>query len=515
MTADHILAIDVGTQSVRALLFDLSGKLAAKAQVPFEPYHAEQPGWAEQRPEYFWERLCDACQKLWSESTVPKSAVAGVALTSQRGTVINVDSAGKPLRPAMVWPDSRRTTGEPALGGMWGAIFTAIRMTETIAYIQAEAEANWIRTHQPDIWQKTHKYLLLSGYLTYRLTSRFVDSVGCQVGYLPFDYKKLQWSGGRDWKWQAIPMRPDILPELVPPSGLLGEITPEAAAATGIPAGLPMIAAAADKACEVIGSGSLTSNIGCLSFGSNATINITYQKYVEAIPLIPPYPAALPGAYTTEIQVPRGYWMVSWFKQEFAHLEREIAEKTGAAPETLFDDLVNATPPGADGLILQPYWAPGLRIPGPEARGAIIGWTNVHTRAHLYRAILEGLAYALREGKERCEKRGGIPVTELRVTGGGSQSDAALQLTADIFGLTASRVENFEASGLGAAIDAAVGLKLHPNFETAIAAMVRRTRTFEPNRSTQALYDDLYHNVYQPMYGKLSPLYKALQAILR
>jgi sugar (pentulose or hexulose) kinase len=507
----HILAIDVGTQSVRALLFDLDGKLATKAQIPFEPYHAKKSGWAEQRPEYFWEKLAEACQKLWQTTSIPKSEIAGVALTTQRGTVINVDSEGRPLRPAIVWPDERRTHGLKPVGGMWGVAFKLIRMTETIAYIQAEAEANWIRTHEPEIWQKTHKYLLLSGYLTYRLTNRFVDSVGCQVAYIPFDYKNLAWSGPRDWKWEAIPIRPDILPDLVPPAGMLGEITPQAAEATGIPVGLPVIAAAADKACEVIGSGSLEPHIGCLSFGSNATVNITYKKYIEAIPLIPPYPSAIPGLYSSEIQVPRGYWMVSWFKKEFALLETQLAAERGLDPENLFDELVYSTPPGADGLILQPYWSPGLRIPGPEARGAIIGWTNVHTRAHLYRAILEGIGYALREGKERCEKRSGVPVTELRVIGGGSQSDAALQLTADIFGLPASRIENYEASGLGAAIDAAVGLKLHPDFETALGAMVRQTRTFEPDTNRHKLYDGLYHNVYQPMYDDLRLRYKAIQ----
>ena len=114
------------------------------------------------------------------------------------------------------------------------------------------------------------------------------------------------------------------------------------------------------------------------------------------------------------------------------------------------------------GLVLQPYWSPGVRVPGPEAKGAVIGWGDVHTRAHLYRAIIEGLAYALREGAERTTKRTGVPITELRVSGGGSQSPAAIQLTADIFGLPTSRPHTHETSGLGAAIDAAVGLGLHP-----------------------------------------------------
>jgi len=213
------------------------------------------------------------------------------------------------------------------------------------------------------------------------------------------------------------------------------------------------------------------------------------------------------------VQVYRGYWMVNWFKQEFGLREQRLAEERGIDPEALFDELVNQVPPGAMGLMLQPYWSPGLRMPGPEAKGAIIGFGDVHTRAHIYRAILEGLAYALREGKERTEQRSGIPMTELRVSGGGSQSDAALQLTADIFGLPTARPHLYETSGLGAAIDAAVGLGLYPSFDAAVAEMTRVGRVFEPNPTTRGLYDELYHRVYQQMYRRLRPLYEEIRDI--
>lgn len=511
--ADHVLSIDNGTQSVRALLFDLKGNLVAASRVVLEPYFSEHPGWAEQHPEYFWDSLCQACQKLWAATDVPKEAVAGVALTTQRATAVNVDRDGKPLRPAIVWLDLRRTEGLRPVGGLWGLAFKVARVSDTVAYLQAEAEGNWIRTHQPDVWDRTHKYLLLSGYLTYRLTGRFIDSVGCQVGYIPFDYKGLRWASRLNWKWRALPMDPALLPDLVPPGDLLGEITPEAAEATGIPAGLPLVAAAADKACEVIGAGCLEPHIGCLSYGTTATINTTHDRYIEIIPLIPPYPSAVPGRYSLELQILRGFWMVSWFREEFAHLEQEIAERRGIEPEALFDELVDQVPPGSMGLLLQPYWSPGIKVPGPEAKGAIIGFGDVHTRAHLYRAILEGLAYALREGKERTEKRTRVPITELRVAGGGSQSDAALQLTADIFGLPAARPHLHETSGLGAAIDAAVGLGLHDGFDTAIGEMTRLGRVFEPDPETREIYDGLYHRVYRRMYRRLKPLYEQIRDI--
>jgi sugar (pentulose or hexulose) kinase len=503
---ENLLAIDNGTQSVRALVFDPRGNLLYKARVPIEPYYSTAPGLAEQDPLVFWWAVCEACKNLWQQG-VDRFSLAAVALTCQRSTMINVDREGKPLRPAIHWLDQRRTEGLKPLGGLWGAAFALAGASGTVAYLQAEAEANWLRKNQPEIWRATYKYLFLSGYLTYRLVGRFVDSVGCQVGYIPFDYKTQTWEASWGWKWQAVPVEPGMLPELVPAASPLGAITPEASMDTGIPVGLPLIAAAADKATEVLGAGCLDPHIGCVSYGTTATINTTHKKYIEVIPLIPPYPAAVPGQYSFEIQIFRGYWMVTWFKQEFGLREQKLADERGVEAETLFDDLVRAVPPGSDGLVLQPYWSPGLRFPGPEARGAMIGFSDVTTRAHVYRAILEGLAYALREGAERTEKRSGVKITELRVAGGGSQSEAALQLTADVFGLPASRPHLYEASALGAAMDAAVGAGLHPDFATAIREMTRVRDTFEPDAKAHARYDELFHGVYKRMYSRLQPLY--------
>lgn len=513
MSAEHLLAIDSGTQSTRALIFDLQGNLVARSRVVIEPYYSTAPGLAEQDPEVWWKALCDACQQLWSMPGVDKAKIAGVSLTTQRSTIINVDKEGKPLRPAIHWLDQRRTPGLKPVGGVWGALFKVAGMTETVKYLQAEAEGNWLQHNQPEIWAKTHKYLQLSGYLTFRMTGIFSDSVGCTVAYIPFDYKKHDYAGKLDWKWQAVPVSREILPDLVKPAEQLGLITPEAAAATGIPEGLPLIAAAADKACEVIGAGCLEPAIPCLSYGTTATINTTLDRYVEAIPLIPPYPSAVPGSYSLEIQIYRGFWMVSWFKREFGMNEQRLASERGVETEELFDDLVKSVPPGSLGLTLQPYWSPGLKVPGPEAKGAIIGFGDVHTRAHLYRSILEGLAYGLREGAERTSKRTKVPIQEIRVAGGGSQSDAALQLTADIFGLPATRPHVYETSGLGAAIDLAVGLKLHPDFATAVREMTHKGKTFEPIAENRKIYDELYNRVYLKMYERLKPLYDEIRDI--
>jgi sugar (pentulose or hexulose) kinase len=513
MRADLVLAIDVGTQSARALIFDPHGALVQKASVAIEPYFSPHPGWAEQHAELFWDSLCQACHKLERKGGFDRERIAGLALTTQRATVVNVDASGIPLRPAIIWLDQRSTQNLQPVGGLWGALFRLAGARDTVAYLQSEAEANWIATHQPKIWEKTHKFILLSGYLTYKLVGRFVDSVACQVGYIPFDYKALRWARKWDWKWRAIIMDEDKLPELVPPAGQLGQLTQEAAEATGLAPGLPVIAAAADKATEVLGAGCLDPHVGCLSYGTTATVNTTHQKYFEVIPLIPPYPAAVPKAYSLEVQIFRGFWMVNWFRREFGLKEELLAEEQNAVPEELFDDLVDQVPPGSMGLVLQPYWSPGLKVPGPEAKGAMIGFGDVHTRAHIYRAILEGLAYALREGMERTVKRTKVPITELRVAGGGSQSNAAMQVTADVFGLPAARPHVYEASGLGAAIDAAVGLGLYSDFDTAVKEMTHLGDVFEPAPAAHRIYDELYRRVYCEMYRRLKPLYDEIRDI--
>jgi len=503
MSNDLLLAIDNGTQSIRALLFDSSGNLLGKSKVDLQPYYSTEPGWAEQSADYYWKCLGQACQQLWQETGIDRSRVRGVALTTQRGSIIHVDKDGKPLRPAIIWLDQRRTE-LPKITGPWGW---------AIQHLREQSEVNWVAQEQPEIAQNAHQVLLLSGFLTYKMTGRFADSRSSCVAYLPFNYHTQAWAGPRHWMWKALSVRREQLPELVDPGQILGHITRAASEYTGIPEGLPMIAAGADKACEALGCGGLTKEIACLSYGTTATINTTSTGYQEITRLLPAYPAAIPSHYNHEVMIYRGFWMVNWFKQEFAELERQRAKHLGVATESLFDEHLNSVPPGSMGLMLQPYWTPGIREPGLEAKGAVIGFGDVHRRAHLYRAIIEGLAYALRQGKERIEKRTRTRITQLRVSGGGSQSDAVMQMTADIFGMPAERPHTWEASGLGAAMACAVGLGMHKDFPSAVAAMTRTGSVFIPNPDAMQLYERLYQEVYLGMYNKLRPLYQKIREI--
>lgn len=513
MPSSYLLAIDVGTQSTRAIVFDATGALLAKAQVAHDPVTvAPQPGWAEQDPELYWQAIVSACQSLWVQGIKPED-IAGLALTTQRATMICTDQQGRPLRPAISWLDQRECTTQPVMSLKWRAAFAVIGATPLIRHAQRQAECNWLAQHEPALWHDTAKFLFLSGWLSHRLTGEFVDSVGSQVGYLPFDYKRQQWAAPSDFKWQAFAITRDQLPRLVAPGQVMGALTSAAASELGLPLALPVVAAGADKACEVLGCGAVEPLTAQLSFGTSATINTTQSRYVEVQRLSPAYPAAMPGHWNTEIQINRGFWMVSWFKREFAHRETALAQERGVAVESLFDELVKSVPAGALGLTLQPYWSPGVRDPGPEAKGAIIGFGDVHTRAHFYRAILEGLVYGLRAGREQIEKKLGRKINRLIVAGGGSQSDAAMQITADVFNLVAERPAIYETSALGAAINCAVGLGLHADHASAVRAMCKPGQQFTPNPEAARTYEALYRGVYRELYPRLKPLYLRIRKI--
>ena len=510
---DLLLAIDQGTQSVRAMLFDRAGEMVAKSQVHITPYYSRAPGWAEQDCDYFWANLCHATRELWLAHPGLRERVAAMAVTTQRAVVVLLGADREPLRPAIIWLDQRRTRRHAPLPLWLETGLRIARQRRTVHFVQSKAECNWLAADEPEVWARTRHFVFLSGWYNLKLTGRLGDAVGSQVGYVPFDARRGDWAGPWHFKWKLVTLGREMLPDLVPCGGSMGQVTAAAAAETGIPEGLPVYAAAADKACEVLAAGAWTPDIAVLSYGTTATIATCNDRYVEPIPFIPPFPAAAPGRFTSELMVQRGYWMVNWFKEQFGAREVLEAERQGVAPEVLFERMLEATPAGNMGLMLQPFWNPGVKIPGPEAKGAMIGFGDVHDRAHMYRAIIEGIAYALREAAERLERRNGAPISRLRVTGGGSQSDAVMQITADVFGRPTERPHTREASGLGAAINAAVGAGFYPDHATAQKHMSRPGRLFEPRLDAARLYDRLFREVYVKMYPRLAPLYRAIRHI--
>jgi len=514
MTKTNILSIDIGTQSVRAIVFDCEGNLLDMGKaVYYTPYNSPKPGYAEQHPNFYFEKLTEACSILWRNNKVKSDSVASLCVTSQRGTVINLDKFGTPLRPAIVWLDQRRADVLPSLKFPFNLAFKLPVLNGIMDYVRSEAEINWIKQHELEIWEKTEHYLLLSGYINHKLTGEYVDSTACQVGYIPFDYKNHKWHDLKHWKWDAMAVKPGTLPTLYLPGEQMGVVIKETSEILGIPQGTPVIAGASDKACEVLGCGCLTENQACIGFGTTATINVNSKKYIEPLMLIPPYPSAEKNAYNLEIQTYRGFWMVTWFKEQFAHPESIEAKDLGITVEELLDRMAEKVPAGSYGLTLQPYWSPGLRFPGPEARGSIIGFGSIHEKQHMYRALLEGLVYSKRHGKERIEKKTKVKIDELTVCGGGSKSNLVMKIVADVFNISAIRPVVLETSSLGAAIIGAIGVRLHGSIKDGVKEMVKQGDIFEPCKKNVEKYDKLYKNVYMKQYSKLCPLYKSMKKI--
>lgn len=512
VSGEVILAIDAGTQSVRAAFVDGAGEILGFHQIAIQPFVSPQPGWAEQDPEYLWRALCDAVSGLTSAHPALTTRMAAATLAVQRLTMVNVDANGEPLRPAIIWADNRRADPAQVLGKPLLAAGKLVGIGGLLEFSAGYARSNWLQQHQPDLWERTHKYLFLSGFFTYRLTGEFHDSSANILGTIPFDTKNAEWSKSRSINGMLFPIELEKLPQAIAPGQLLGEVTARAAAATGIPVGTPIIAAASDKACDVLGAGCLTPDQGSISFGTTATFNVPIEKYLELERFLPPFPAALPGKFHTEVAVLRGLWLVSWFKEEFGLREQLAAAETGCSPEELLDDLIRDIPAGSMGLMTLPSWMPGPHG-DPWGKGAVFGFGDVHTRAHLYRSILEGIVFALYAGSVQTVKKTGVPLTVVRASGGGSASDVLMQITADIFGIPTERPHTPQTSAVGAAITTALGLGWYPDAKSAVAAMTQQGQTFEPVAANHYVYRELFERVFRPSERRLAPLYKQIGKI--
>lgn len=511
VTDKTILAIDCGTQSLRAILFSQKGELLARVQIQYNPYFSVHSGWAEQDPELYWSSLVQACQKLKQSHLEWFETIAGIGVTTQRASMVNVDKNGMALRPAVLWLDQRRAAPVWGETGLLKIGLKLAGLQKKIRDIQIHGKCNWIMQNQPDIWDNTFKYLQISGFLNHRLTGNFFDSVASQIGHLPFDYKKQAWAQNRQLSKKLFPIDMEKLPVLVPPGDQLGTITAGAAQQTGLEKGIPVIACGSDKGCETLGAGVVRPSMASLSFGTTATVQTASDTYVEPIKYLPAYPASVPGLFNPEVEIFRGFWMITWFKNEFAHKEVEKALKLGISVEDVLNLCLERTTPGAMGLIVQPYWGPGLDH--PDAKGAMIGFGDIHTKDHVYRAVIEGLGFALWEGMGKIQDKTGIKIERAAVSGGASQSDEICRITADIFNLPMVKGQTHETSGLGAAILVAKGLGWFSSMDEAVSSMVHVKAVFEPDTDHVEIYRKLYSRVYARMYDVLEPLYEQIRDI--
>lgn len=510
---DYVIAIDCGTQSVRALLFDSGGNLLHKCKREFEPYFSLKPGYAEQHPDIYFDHMCECLKELADCQPELVKQVKGIALTTLRDTGVFLDKDKKVVRASMLWLDQRTAECKSPLKLKDRTMLNAVGMSRAVDITRKHSKVNWMKENEADNWDKTAHYVLLPAYLQYRLTGVLIDSIANQIGHVPFNYKDQCWpKSNSDYRWDVFGIERHKLYALNKPGDHVGVLLDEVVQLTGLPKTIKVISGGSDKGCETLGVGCISVDSASLSFGTTATIQTTSDRYFEPIMFMPAYPASIPDFYNPEVQVFRGYWMIRWFKQEFASREQVEALERGIAPEELLNECLKTIPAGSNGLILQPYWTPGLK--DPDAKGSIIGFNDSHTRAHLYRAIIEGINYGLMDGLKKIEKRSKKKVKRIMVSGGGSQCDEICQITADMFNLPVCKGETYEAAGLGAAIIACVGLGIHPDFQTAVDTMVRYSSTFEPTKEVAHLYGQIYHKIYVNIFSNLNHLYAELNQIL-
>lgn len=513
MGGKYILTIDVGTQSTRGIVFDNQGNIIEKEKKEYEPYFSNFPGQAEQEADFYWNTICDICKRLKEKKANVFEAILGVTLTTMRNTIIPVDEDGKPLRPAILWLDQRMAKAQDKIPLIYASVLKAIGEKEKIQNFRQVFRWQWIKENERTIYDSTYKYLLLSAYLNYKLTGDFVDSTASQIGYVPFDFKRRKWASKYDVKRIAFNIERKKMPQLVEPGVHIGVVSFKASCETGIKEGIPVIASGSDKGCETLGTGCINNETGNLSLGSAVTIQTTTSKYIEIHRFIPAYPSIITNRYNPEVQINRGYWMVRWFKNEFAEKEKMESEEQDVPVEVLLDKLLEMVPVGSDGLFLQPYW--GGELKDPYAKGTVIGFTDSHTRAHIYRAIIEGINYAVLDGIEAIERKTKRRINHIAISGGGSQSDNICQITADMMGRSVYRVQTYETSGLGAAVAAFKALGVFNTYEEAVNEMVHKQTVFEPNSVNARQYRQMYQQVYKKIYPNLKRLYKEIDDITK
>ncbi len=507
-----VLTFDIGTQSIRAMLCNKEGEFPAFVQIRYEkPFISEEPGRAEQEPNFYFDMLCKASLELKEKAGALFGDIIAVTVTTIRDTLLCLNKDKKPLRNMIVWIDRREAKNDLPAGAIKKFAFEYTGMLDTAKMQYSASFCNWIKENEPHIYRRTEKFVLLPTYINYLLTGVLRDCAANQIAHLPFDYKERKWMDEKELTRCVFDIPTTKLCRLVKSGAIIGEITNEAAEQTGIPAGLPLIATGSDKGCETLGLSVNKTGKAAISFGTSATVQFATQKYFEPQQFLPSYPAVLNDTWNPEIQIFFGYAMLRWFIEQFATEEAKKAAEQGISAEEYLNTYLPEIPAGCDGLIVQPYWEPG--VSNPLAKGTITGFTPMHTKYHIYRAIIEGINFSLMEGMKLMEKRSKTKIRELFIAGGGSQNDTICQITANMFGLPVKRIHTHEASAIGSSMVAFVAMKEFRNYDAAIQSMVHVCDTFNPDFKETAIYEDIYENVYTKLYPKMLPVFKGMKKL--
>lgn len=511
-----VLTFDIGTQSMRGMLVNKKGEIEAFEQIIYDvPYYSKEMNYAEQRADFYYETLCKISNILSKKHKKELDRIIAITTTNFRDSTLCLDEDNKPLRDLILWLDKREIDSDELPLPKWKKIIFSLAGVKDMVDMQhRQSVCNYIMLREPEIWAKTKKYVVLSTYINYKLTGNLIDSKANQVAHLPYNHKKGRWSSKYDITRCVFDVPNEKLCGLCDPGTNIGSITKKCAKELGLPENIPVIVTGTDKGCETIGLSVTSTNKAAVSFGTSATIDFTNKKYFSPETFCPAYRSPVNGLYNSELQVYRGYWMLSWFINNFVtEKEKKEAKELGLSIEAYFDKTLKDVPAGSDGLILLPHWSPG--VANPNARGAIIGWSDIHTKKHLYRTIIEGINFEMLYGLKNLSKRGKQNIKEIYIGGGGSKSEEICQITADILGLPIKRIQTNEACGLGSSMIGFVSLNVYKDIDEAINNMVRTSKIYCPDVKTHDFYLKIYDEIYSSMETKLTPYYKKIRKLLR
>jgi xylulokinase len=486
------LGLDIGTSGVKAILVAPDGDVRAASTTPL-PLSTPHPGWAEQDPERWWEAtVASVCDVLAAQ---PGVRVASVGISGQMHSSVFLDRAGAVIRPALLWCDGRTTAECAEITRRAGG---EERLRDWVRNPALEGftlpKVLWLRNHEPQAYGRVATVLLAKDFIRFRLTGALATEPSDASGTLMFDPARLRWS---DEILHATGVPRALLPDVGGSSEILGRVTADGAARTGLAEGTPVVGGGADNACGAAGVGVTTPGEAVASWGTSGTVLApTAQPLVDPRLRAHTFCHVAPGVWYLMGVVLSAGGAFAWYRDQLA---RELAGAKGA--DAALDEEAASVPRGAEGVTFLPYLQ-GERTPHRDAsaRGAFLGISLAHTRAHLTRAVLEGVCFALRDSLSILQELGLSP-NHLLLTGGGAKSPFLRRLQAEVYGLPVSTVNREEGPAYGAALLAAVGVEAFADLAAAARATLTRAPAHHP--------DSRGHRDYQAPYERFRASYRA------
>ena len=498
----YLAAIDAGTTGERVAIFGLEGRVVAWKHLEHASFYPK-PTWIEQDAEDWWRNVCQASKAVLREARrkgITPEMIVGVSVTNQRETIIPVDKDANPLRRAIIWQDRRAIPQCKRIRESIGEDSVYETSGLTVDPYFSAPKIRWIKENQPEVYQKTFKFLLVHDYLAAKLSEVYVTGWDNASRTMLFDIKRLSWS---DFLLGSIGIDRDKMPETSAPGEVMGEVTRSAAKSTGLLEGTPVVCGGGDQQCGALGVG-VTRPGRIKATTGTGTFMLAYLEN----PSLDPKKRVLcsshciAGSWVQEASIFSTGIIYRWVRDQFSHHQKALAETRGVDPYSLLNEEAAEAPAGSRGVMVIPHFV-GAGAPywDPYTRGVIAGLALGHTRKELIRAILEGIAFEIRKNIEVMRELG-ISVEEMRVTGGAARNPSFNQIQADVYGIPVLKGEVEESTALGCAILAAVGVGAYKSISEAAENMIHISGRYEPNPQNTELYDKMY-TIHKKIYEAL------------